>query len=101
MVQDILSRHVFVSRDVVFEEGQPHHTSPSVGKNNVPLFDTTLGVETLDEDKKVEEQTDQSTNQRDDIGEIAKDQDQHINNQHVNNQRAVDIPAEPIPQAIR
>ncbi len=111
-VQDVISRRVFVSRDVVFEEGQPHRTSPSVGEKNVPLFDTTLGTETLDEDKKAEDQTNQLTNQQDDIGEIAEDQDQHIDNQRVNNQRvddqrAVDIPAEsiqhaePIPQVIR
>jgi len=31
---------------VVFEEGEPHHTLPSVGEN-IPLFDTALG--TLDE----------------------------------------------------
>jgi len=43
-VQDVTSRRVFVSRNVVFEEGQPHHTSPSVGENNIPLFDATLVV---------------------------------------------------------
>jgi hypothetical protein len=37
-VQDVSSRRVFVSRDVVFEEGHPHRTSPSVGEN-VPIFD--------------------------------------------------------------
>ena len=49
-VQDINSQRVFVSRDVIFEEGQPHRTSPSVGEN-VPLFDTTLSDETLDGSK--------------------------------------------------
>ncbi len=62
-VQDIGSQRVFVSQDVIFEEDQSHHTSPSVGDNNIPLFDVTLGVETLDEDRKIEGQTDQSTNQ--------------------------------------
>ena len=42
-VQDLESRHVFVSWDVIFEEGQPHHTSPSVGEN-LPIFDTNLDV---------------------------------------------------------
>jgi len=112
-VQDVLSRGVFVSRDVVFEEGQPHRTSPSVGEQNVPLFDTTLGVETLnkdrnvetlDEDKQMNEQPDQSTNQRDNMGEIAEDQDRHIDNQRVNNQRvddqrAINIPTESIQHA--
>ena len=49
-VQDIAFRRVFVSRDVVFEEGDPHHTSLSVGENDVPLFDTLIeGEETLNE----------------------------------------------------
>jgi hypothetical protein len=42
-VQDISNRRVYVSRDVVFEEGTPHRTSASVGEQ-VLLFDaeTTL-----------------------------------------------------------
>ena len=40
-VQDSASRRVFVSRDVIFEEGLPHRTTPSVGEN-IPLFDTIL-----------------------------------------------------------
>ena len=39
-VQDVQSRRVFVSRDVVFEEGQPRRTSASVGEQTVPVFDT-------------------------------------------------------------
>jgi hypothetical protein len=39
-VQDTTSRRVFVSRDVVFEEGQAHHTLPSVGETT-DLFDVT------------------------------------------------------------
>ena len=58
-VQDILSRRVFVSRDVIFEEGQPHRTSPSVGKN-VSLFDTTTGDTPLDD--ATTDRTDQRTN---------------------------------------
>lgn len=38
-VQDIVSRRVFVSRDVIFEEGQPHRTLASVGEQ--PLFDVS------------------------------------------------------------
>jgi transposase InsO family protein len=45
-VQDISSRRVFVSRDVIFEEGVPHRTSPAVGEQ-IPLFDT---LEILDKD---------------------------------------------------
>lgn len=37
-VQGAESCWVFVSRDMIFEEGQPHRTSPIVGKN-IPLFD--------------------------------------------------------------
>ena len=37
-VQDVASRLVFVSRDVVFEEGEPSRTSASVGEQ-IPLFD--------------------------------------------------------------
>ena len=40
-VQDIVSHRVFVSRDVVFEEGQPHRTSASVGEN-IPIFETDI-----------------------------------------------------------
>jgi transposase InsO family protein len=40
-VQDSVSRRVFVSRDVVFEEGQPRRTLASVGEQQIPLFDAT------------------------------------------------------------
>ena len=39
-VQDIQSRRVFVSRDIVFEEGHPSRTSASVGEQTIPVFDT-------------------------------------------------------------
>jgi transposase InsO family protein len=39
-VQDVTSRRVFVSRDVIFEEGQPRRTSASVREETVPLFET-------------------------------------------------------------
>ena len=38
-VQDVETRRVYVSRDVVFEEGQPHRTLTSVGEQMIPLFD--------------------------------------------------------------
>ena len=41
-VQDIGSRRVFVSRDVVFEEGNPRRTLASVGEYQIPVFDTNL-----------------------------------------------------------
>ena len=40
-VQDLVSRRVLVSHDVIFEEGEPHRTSPNVGEN-IPLFDVAL-----------------------------------------------------------
>ena len=41
-VQDVTTRRVFVSRDVVFEEGQPRRTSASVGEQ--PLFDINTDI---------------------------------------------------------
>ena len=38
-VQDLVTRRVYVSRDVVFEEGLPSRTSADVGEQ-IPLFDT-------------------------------------------------------------
>ena len=41
-VQDVETQRVYVSRDVIFEEGLPHHTLTSVGEKMVkmiPLFD--------------------------------------------------------------
>ena len=40
-VQDISNCRVLVSRDVVFEEGQPRRTSASVGEQ-IPLFETNV-----------------------------------------------------------
>ena len=39
-VQNIDTQRVYVSCDVIFEEGQPHHTSTSVGEKMIPLFNT-------------------------------------------------------------
>jgi hypothetical protein len=78
-VQDISSRCVFVSCDVIFEEGQPHCTSPSV-RENLPLFDTSTSSNPLD----------------DNVGRDNKhpNTSEHLNNpdHHVQ----VDNPAEPI-----
>ena len=38
-VQNVMSHWVFVSRDVIFEEGQPHWTSMSV-REEIQLSDT-------------------------------------------------------------
>ena len=41
-VQDITTRRVFVSRDVIFEEGLPRRTSANVGENTIPIFDANI-----------------------------------------------------------
>ena len=40
-VQDVTSSRIYVSRDVVFEEGQPRRTSASVGEQ-ISIFDADL-----------------------------------------------------------
>jgi hypothetical protein len=59
-VQDSLSHHVFVSWDVIFEEGQPHCTLLSLGEN-IPLFDAL--VDALD--VPLDDTTSEPTNQPD------------------------------------
>jgi hypothetical protein len=82
-VQDIASRRVFISRDVIFEEGQPHRTSPSVGENNIPLFDTATADETPLDDNVDNTQ--------------ATDHEHHDDPGHVDipTEPNVDIPTEP------
>ena len=89
-VQDIESFRVFVSRDVIFEEGHPHRMSPSVGENHISLFDIETGVRTLDE--TVGCQTDQQNNEAISEGHAESD-DQHVDR--------VDIQMEPIQPEIR
>ena len=44
-VLDVTSHQVFVSRDVVFEEGHPHCTSAAVGEETqIPFFDILLDM---------------------------------------------------------
>ena len=59
-VQDIVTHQVFVSHDVVFEEGQPHRTLTSVGEQ-IPLFDNTPLADI--EVPAINNQTDNPTNQ--------------------------------------
>jgi len=63
-VQDSAFQHVFVSCDVIFEEGQPHRTLPSVEEINVPLFHTILKNKAPLNDN---ETTDQQMNDQQDI----------------------------------
>ncbi len=55
-VQDITTRRVFVSCDVIFEEGHPHRTSPNMGET-IHLFDT-LDVTMLDDNVLGDHSTD-------------------------------------------
>ena len=94
-VQSLEAPQVFVSRDVVFEEGHPHRTLPSVGENEIPLFNIALGIGTLDEgeaERQTDQQTDQSTNRRD----IPVVPGNHAN--HDESDDRCDIPTEPIQQ---
>jgi hypothetical protein len=83
-VQDISSQHVFISHDIIFEEGQPHRTSSSV-EENLPLFDT---METPLNDGETPDQNDGET------------PDQRIDPKHPSHvdlaDQHVDIPTEPI-----
>ena len=38
-VQDVETGRMYISRDVIFEEGQPKRTSANVGEQTIPLFD--------------------------------------------------------------
>ena len=95
-VQDIVSHRVFVSRDVIFEEGQPHRTSPSVEEENIPIFDTTTTNDTPldDPSSKVITLNDiDNTSQHLNISDTT-DLEHRDDNHHV------DIPTEPIQQSI-
>ena len=84
-VQDVVSLCVFVSRDVIFEEGQPHRTSPSV-EENIPIFDTTneFPLDRLDDKNNDADNAGQHLNIS---GAEQRDHDNHV-----------DIPMEPIQQ---
>ena len=113
-VQDVTSCGVFVSRDIIFEEGEPHCTSPSVGEN-IPLFNVAVG--TLDEsevkesggvkenhDQHADQQTDQSNQQTDQsniVDNPVGSGDQHVD-KSTGSFSQTDIPqTEPIQQMIR
>ena len=89
-VQDLETRRVFVSRDVIFEEGQPRRTSASVGEQ-IPLFDTN-DIPLTDHDKV------QDNNIRTDIGQVTHPSHQQGTTvtTHQSHQRTTpDIPVEP------
>ncbi len=100
-VQDLASRRVLVSRDVVFEEGQPRRTSPNVGEN-LPLFDTTNDGttndgNTFDDNGGVNQQTtDQPDVVTDPVLDDQRDRHVDIPTEPIRRDHHVDIPAEPI-----
>jgi len=103
-VQDVSSRRVSVSHDVVFEE--PHRTSPSVGEN-IPLFDVAVG--TLDESEVKEsggvkenhdQHADQQTDQQNIVDNPVGSGDQHIISMGSFSQMGIPQ-TEPIQQMIR
>ena len=85
---------MLVSRDVIFEEGHPHRTSPDVGEN-LPLFDTLLEEKTpSDSDPKVTSpNTNETTSQQDNILPAAVRHADPIVDHHA------DIPTNPVPQS--
>ena len=87
-VQELGSHCVIVSRDVIFEEGEPHCTSPSVEEKDIPLFDAALG--TLDESNNSGQHCPNQLPDQQDIVTILED---HTGS----DDRHGDIPAEPIP----
>ena len=97
-VQDVLTRCVLVSRDVVFEEGQPCRTSPDVGKN-LPLFDVTMS----DEGTKTSSDNQQTTNQQkavtDPVLDDPRDHRVDIPTESITHDHHTDIPAESIQQS--
>jgi len=74
-VQGAESRRVFVSRNVIFEEGQPHRTSPIVGEN-IPLFDVVTPNDG--------EANNRETNNRDNKHDDLNNHRENLNNHHDN-----------------
>jgi hypothetical protein len=90
-VQDIATRRVFVSRDVVFEEGLPRRTSASVGEHTIPMFDTIIGNETLTKDDSTIDPT--TNNEHHDPDH--QDPADHPTIADQGNQNIANIPTEP------
>ena len=85
-VQDIATRRVFVSRDVVFEEGPPRRTSASVGEHNVPIFDTNINDQPLTE-------ADSINNAHQDPDHVNSEPDHHTRANQGNQQNIANVPA--------
>ena len=48
-----MSRHVFVSRDVVFDEGRPRRTASVGEQTQIPLFDVNPALTPLTDNKLI------------------------------------------------
>jgi hypothetical protein len=91
-VQDIASHCVFISRDVVFEEGQPCRTSASVGEN-IPLFDTDIIQPPPTEARLADQQLPQHQPNPDHINQLTSnqpDKNRPVLNQ-INHQHAISV----------
>jgi hypothetical protein len=85
-VQDWTTRRVYVSRDVVFEEGRPNRTSASVGEKQIQLFDTLLtnNVPPADTNKTINNQHDPGNENSQDPDREPESQDGHqMNNPEI------------------
>jgi hypothetical protein len=89
---------VFISRDVIFEEGHPHRTSPSVGEKTVPLFD--IAIETPLDDKSTTDTSPGEPFTHDDPGNNNHpDHDNPDPGDHTD-QDNLDVPTAPTQQAL-
>jgi len=101
-VQETASCRVFVSRDVVFDEGDPHRTSLSVGKKEESLFDVTLGLDILNERTTVGQHPNQQSDQHD-VTLIPEGSDDHhvgSDDHRVDNPAEANQQREPIPPVV-
>ena len=77
-VQDITTHQVFILHDVIFEEGQPCHTSASVGEEMVePVFNMNVQSTLTDTEPNIHHIPDQQTTTEPSIHHIP-DQQSHV-----------------------
>ena len=85
-VQDLSTHRVYVSRDVIFEEGTPSRTSASVGEKQIQLFDTLLTEPPADTDHSINNQPDSDLdNTHDPDREPGHQPDDHADQRNIAN----------------
>jgi len=97
-VQEVLTCHVPVSWDVVFEEGQPRRTSLNVGEKNLPLFDTTMNIEGTKTSSDNQQTTNQQNTVTDPVSDDPRDHQIDLPTVPIMCDHHNDIPEEPIHQ---